>query len=461
MNSLQMIARVSLCLLGLFGLTRFVSPVSAQGFDVSTLVAGVILTFDHNPISNFQDIDQNYGDNVTLSPDLLGHEYGSISGLGDGSTPNVTLTYGPNQPRLWRTGYGDLTNILFNDLDGDSSLQIELAADTGFEVGLFGFDLASFIPTGQTIEGLEVRDGNGNILFSVGSTVVSGTTHNDFDFPLGLFASTLVIDVDLTGLGAASDEIGIDNISFAQRTSAATGVILTFDHNPILNFQDIDQNYGDNATVSPDLLGHEYGSISGLNDGSTPNVTLTYGPNQPRLWTTGYGDLTNILFNDLDGDSSLQIELAADTGFEVGLFGFDLASFIPTGQTIEGLEVQDEDGNILFSVGSTVISGTTHNDFDFPLGLFASTLVIDVDLTGLGGDSDEVGIDNISFAQRTRVATPVLGDVNLDGSVTFLDIAPFIALLSNQEFQAEADIDQDGVVNFLDIAPFIQILATS
>ena len=322
---------------------RYAFIALALCFIPTILRADVTLTFDHNPILDFQDIDQNYGDNVIESPDILGHEYDIVNG----STPNITLTYGPNQPRLWTTGYGDLENVLFNDLDGDTSLQIELAADAGFEVGLFGFDVASFIATGQTIEGLQVRDGDGNVLYSVGSTLISGTGHNDFDFASGLFASVLVIDIDLTGLGGQSDEIGIDNVSFSQREETGD-ITLTFNHNPISDFQDIDQNYGDNVIESPDMLGHEYDIASGLGNNATPNITLTYGPNQPRLWTTGYGDLENVLFNDLDGDTSLQIELVADAGYEVGLFGFDVASFIDAGQTIEGLQVRDGNGIVLY-----------------------------------------------------------------------------------------------------------------
>ena len=53
----------------------------------------------------------------------------------------------------------------------------------------------------------------------------------------------------------------------------------------------------------------------------------------------------------------------------------------------------------------------------------------------------------------------LLGDVNLDGIVNFLDISPFIIRLTSGALLAEADINQDGIINFLDIAPFIQILA--
>ena len=53
----------------------------------------------------------------------------------------------------------------------------------------------------------------------------------------------------------------------------------------------------------------------------------------------------------------------------------------------------------------------------------------------------------------------ILGDCNQDGEVTFLDIAPFIEILSANSFLDQADCNQDGVVNFLDIARFIEILS--
>ncbi len=64
-----------------------------------------------------------------------------------------------------------------------------------------------------------------------------------------------------------------------------------------------------------------------------------------------------------------------------------------------------------------------------------------------------------SFGVGQVVPTVLLGDVNRDGVVNFLDIAPFIAVLSGNGFQAEADCDENGVVNFLDIAAFIAILS--
>ena len=54
----------------------------------------------------------------------------------------------------------------------------------------------------------------------------------------------------------------------------------------------------------------------------------------------------------------------------------------------------------------------------------------------------------------------LLGDINLDGAVNFLDISPFISLLSTGGFLEQADINGDGEVNFSDISPFISILST-
>ena len=51
-----------------------------------------------------------------------------------------------------------------------------------------------------------------------------------------------------------------------------------------------------------------------------------------------------------------------------------------------------------------------------------------------------------------------MGDVNGDGVASFLDIGPFVEVLTNQSYLKEADTNEDGVVNFLDIASLIAIL---
>ena len=53
----------------------------------------------------------------------------------------------------------------------------------------------------------------------------------------------------------------------------------------------------------------------------------------------------------------------------------------------------------------------------------------------------------------------LLGDVNRDGVVNFLDISRLINLLSTGDYQDEADMNGDGAVNFLDVSPFIATLS--
>ena len=53
----------------------------------------------------------------------------------------------------------------------------------------------------------------------------------------------------------------------------------------------------------------------------------------------------------------------------------------------------------------------------------------------------------------------LLGDVNQDGFINLLDVAPFVTLLSNGGFQLEADINQDGVVNLLDVNLFVDLIS--
>lgn len=51
-----------------------------------------------------------------------------------------------------------------------------------------------------------------------------------------------------------------------------------------------------------------------------------------------------------------------------------------------------------------------------------------------------------------------VGDVNQDGAVDLLDVAPFVNLLTSGMFQCEADINEDSAVDLLDVAPFVDIL---
>ncbi len=69
----------------------------------------------------------------------------------------------------------------------------------------------------------------------------------------------------------------------------------------------------------------------------------------------------------------------------------------------------------------------------------------------------EAGVDAFSIS-IVDCADVLLGDTNLDGVVSLLDVSPFVDLINTGDFQSEADIDGNGVVNLLDVQLFIEIL---
>ena len=121
--------------------------------------------------------------------------------------------------------------------------------------------------------------------------------------------------------------------------------------------------------------------------------------------------------------------------------------------TTLGSFLADNVGQTLY--GSSIINNATSG------GSYDIAATPNLGLNGIifnqqGGFEVEAGFAH-SF---TEVESVLLGDVNLDGGVNFLDISPFIAILTTGDFQDEADLDQNGSVNFLDISPFIAALSS-
>lgn len=109
---------------------------------------------------------------------------------------------------------------------------------------------------------------------------------------------------------------------------------------------------------------------------------------------------------------------------------------------------------------------TCQNDSGGPLFTESPLSLVGITSFGEGCADESAGVyaDVGYFADyiTSVIGSPtLLGDVNMDGSVTFLDIAPFISVLTSGGGQSEADINKDGAVNFLDIAGFINLLQLS
>ena len=80
-----------------------------------------------------------------------------------------------------------------------------------------------------------------------------------------------------------------------------------------------------------------------------------------------------------------------------------------------------------------------------------SSLSLVQNLTGFLPDVDTQGLVTYSPSK--------IGDINGDGHIDFLDISPFIVLLTTGEYDHTADINADGAVDFLDISGFILLLS--
>ena len=117
-------------------------------------------------------------------------------------------------------------------------------------------------------------------------------------------------------------------------------------------------------------------------------------------------------------------------------------------------------GNMLYVVGNSPIATFTSIDVSVLSSPVLQTTFLPAgsDPLGVAATSTSVVIADAELGVLVETLL-LLGDVNQDGMVNFLDISPFIGLLSAGDTQAEADIDQNGTVNFLDISPFIGILA--
>lgn len=188
----------------------------------------------------------------------------------------------------------------------------------------------------------------------------------------------------------------------------------------------------------------------------TNGLTLTLEDNATlncQLLTANVGEEINVVLSD---NAELTIDRMVRTAFDLS----DNAnlSFVGTSPEFDTDRINfssDWMGSVSTQVpngGRSLLIGDNNS------ALFNSATVNGVDATNEDFDRVLFGVNFIHTLEA--VSPPLLGDVNRDGVVNFLDIAPFINLLANPNvFQEEGDLNEDGEINFLDISPFIQVLA--
>jgi hypothetical protein len=187
-------------------------------------------------------------------------------------------------------------------------------------------------------------------------------------------------------------------------TATAQASELTFDIDGIGNGNVMPQEYGDNITAL-NMGDFHYGAAGGF----TPNVMVSYADlsgNNITYWKPGFNDLVGVLNNEDDGEAGYSVTFTADTGFDVSLLGFDLGNY-GSAVTLPGLTITDGNDNILYSQLNFNVSASSapHMGFDFS-NILAHEIKVHVDTTGLGGNSDNIGLDNIQFSQVAAVPVP-------------------------------------------------------
>ena len=134
---------------------------------------------------------------------------------------------------------------------------------------------------------------------------------------------------------------------------------------------------------------------------------------------------------------------------------------------IEFVVNEDIDQTYTFEDGSTDVENdpmtiqgvtldNTFQNFSAPITGTGTTLTITMDFAGNGG-SELIAINNLVI-EGGGGKKELIGDVNCDGEVNLLDVAPFVDLLTTGGFSTKADINGDGNVDLLDVAPFVELL---
>lgn len=220
---------------------RFSLRIIFLGFLAATTAPGhaTILLFDQQrdaatqsivgPTSSGGRLPPDYGDNATGSVMAVPGGFFTYGDGGEGFTPDVTVDIfsaeaTETNPRvnLWQTGYGDLVNVIFPEGPGTAGapmLSVRLTAAPGYEVDLYGFDLAGF-GVDYVIASVSVF-AEGTTLFSETNVVVQGDAtaprHTTFAFATPLSAPELLVQIDVSNLAPGiQDNIGMDSIRFGQ-----------------------------------------------------------------------------------------------------------------------------------------------------------------------------------------------------------------------------------------------------
>ena len=304
---------------------------------------------------------------------------------------------------------------------------------------------------------------NGGTSFSVHPSDIGGDTPAAMGIDFGDINDDLAFDIYLTDqrIHYSNTQFNIGNTLYLSQpgggfgANAALDFGMDFDLSWGTNFVDFDLDgvndlfVGSGRTTIPSV-------VFPSSDGST---VLQLNTNNVRG--------SAIADYDRDGDPDL---LVVNEGGRLQLFRNDQCSpthrwfnvnLIATDSNLDAIgariTVATVDGPVLIR---QIKGGTSFHSQDINNEAFFGLGDRELDCVQIEWPSGIVQtFFDVPTNQTMNVIEALLGDVNLDGAVNLLDVAPFVNVIQSGTYQAEADINGDGVVNLLDVSPLIDILS--
>ena len=421
----------------------FAAPSVSTGQQIACSLESTSLQLADVPVGNMAagDID---GD---LDVDLVAavsQDYVILENDGTGNFSNKftidtnNASFNASQPILADMD-GDQDLDLVIDLLIEKRIAIRLNNGDGTFANPIGFERPTFI-AGYNLADLDgdldvdiVVVGRNAIFSSAPGFVEVFLNNRDATFELGetnfapgLARTPILKDFDNDGtLDILSNGNFGSSIVFSFYTGIGDGTFMDEVRSTTTSTVTV-PNTGDmNGDGNLDIIGADFQlgvfAFFGLGDG-------TFAPPVPiflDISDTGYRPEAAIF--DMDNDSDLDIVMMDGSG--------------------DKIDVLFNDGQGSFEFDLLVELGNSPNSI--PLADFNGDGTLDVSVSHSSGN-----IETLFFDCR-----PVLlGDVDLNGVVNILDVAPFVELLSNGSYQIEADVKRDNSLYLLDVMPFVDLL---
>ena len=404
---------------------------------INSTVSGNVSGADGGGISSDGDVTLT---NSSVSGNSAGQRGGGIRAYRD-----VTLTDSEVSENL-SSGYSVIGGGIFASRDvtlsNSTVSENEVRTTNLFSSGGGIFGGRGVTVTNSTVSGNTARFGGGGIrssgVVTLSNSTVSGNT---------------------TTSGGGGGIAILDNSTFSGNLTTGAGGI------PILDATDSVVTFS-NSTVSGNSSSSRGGAIAFFEDDGLASLTIhnsVVAGNSARIGNNNFtfqGPNTFIVENSIIDDTT-DTTLTAGNGNQLDV---DFATVLET-EVVDGVTVPlltDNGGpveTIALLAGSPAIDAGNNS-----LAVDSAGDPLATDQRGDDFerfiDGDNNGAATVDIGAFEFGSSFLLGDVNQDGAVDFLDISPFIGVLAASGSQAEADVNQDGVVNFLDISPFIVLLSS-